>query len=82
MLPVFDDAETDGIARRLLAGMKYRNAGQVCSSPTRLFVQEKSYDKFVAKFTDLARGICSRRRVSILTSKMGTARQSTASHMR
>jgi succinate-semialdehyde dehydrogenase/glutarate-semialdehyde dehydrogenase len=53
---VFDDVETDGIAT-LLAGMKYRNAGQVCVSPTRFFVQEKSYDKFVAKFTDLARGI-------------------------
>ncbi|MGM5025417.1 NAD-dependent succinate-semialdehyde dehydrogenase [Tardiphaga sp. 862_B3_N4_1] len=52
---VFDDAETDGVAT-LLAGMKYRNAGQVCVSPTRFFVQEKSYDKFVAKFTDLARG--------------------------
>ncbi|MDR6661621.1 succinate-semialdehyde dehydrogenase/glutarate-semialdehyde dehydrogenase [Tardiphaga robiniae] len=53
---VFDDVETDGIAT-LLAGMKYRNAGQVCVSPTRFFVQERSYDKFVAKFTDLARGI-------------------------
>ncbi|WP_441243375.1 NAD-dependent succinate-semialdehyde dehydrogenase [Tardiphaga sp. 768_D3_N2_1] len=53
---VFDDVETDGVAT-LLAGMKYRNAGQVCVSPTRFFVQEKSYDKFVAKFTDLARGI-------------------------
>jgi succinate-semialdehyde dehydrogenase/glutarate-semialdehyde dehydrogenase len=53
---VFDDVDTDGVAT-LLAGMKYRNAGQVCVSPTRFFVQEKSYDKFVAKFTDLARGI-------------------------
>lgn len=53
---VFDDVETDSVAT-LLAGMKYRNAGQVCVSPTRFFVQEKVYDKFVAKFTDLARDI-------------------------
>jgi succinate-semialdehyde dehydrogenase/glutarate-semialdehyde dehydrogenase len=50
---VFDDVETDGVAT-LLAGMKYRNAGQVCVSPTRFFVQEKAYDKFVSKFIDLA----------------------------
>jgi len=34
--------------------MKYRNAGQVCVSPTRFFVHEKVYDKFVGKFTDIA----------------------------
>ncbi len=53
---VFDDVETDGVAT-LLAGMKYRNAGQVCVSPTRFFVQEKAYDKFVSKFIDLAKAI-------------------------
>jgi succinate-semialdehyde dehydrogenase/glutarate-semialdehyde dehydrogenase len=37
--------------------MKYRNAGQVCVSPTRFFVQSKVYDKFVAKFTDLAKNV-------------------------
>jgi succinate-semialdehyde dehydrogenase/glutarate-semialdehyde dehydrogenase len=53
---VFDDVETDGVAT-LLAGMKYRNAGQVCVSPTRFFVQEKAYDKFVSKFIDLTKAI-------------------------
>jgi succinate-semialdehyde dehydrogenase/glutarate-semialdehyde dehydrogenase len=53
---VFDDVETDGVAT-LLAGMKYRNAGQVCVSPTRFFLHDKVYDKFVAKFTDLASNI-------------------------
>ena len=53
---VFDDVESDGVAT-LLAGMKYRNAGQVCVSPTRFFLHDKVYDKFVAKFTDLARNI-------------------------
>ncbi len=51
---VFDDVETDGVAT-LLAGMKYRNAGQVCVSPTRFFIQDRVYDNFVSKFTDLAR---------------------------
>jgi succinate-semialdehyde dehydrogenase / glutarate-semialdehyde dehydrogenase len=53
---VFDDCETDAVAG-LLAGMKFRNAGQVCVSPTRFFVHEKVYDKFVGKFTDLAKGV-------------------------
>ena len=46
---VFDDADVDGAAA-LLAVAKYRNAGQVCVSPTRFLVQEKVYDAFVDKF--------------------------------
>ena len=46
---VFDDADVDH-ASRMLAGAKYRNAGQVCISPTRLLVQEKVYDQFVEGF--------------------------------
>jgi succinate-semialdehyde dehydrogenase/glutarate-semialdehyde dehydrogenase len=38
----------------MMGAMKYRNAGQVCVSPTRFFVHEKVYDKFVGKFTDIA----------------------------
>lgn len=53
---VFDDADAEGVAK-LMAGMKYRNAGQVCISPTRFFVHDKVYDKFVSKFTDLAKAI-------------------------
>jgi succinate-semialdehyde dehydrogenase/glutarate-semialdehyde dehydrogenase len=53
---IFDDVDTDGVAA-LTAGLKYRNAGQVCISPTRFFVHEKAYDKFVGKFIDLAKGI-------------------------
>lgn len=49
---IFDDIETDRVAT-ILHGMKTRNAGQVCVSPTRFFVHEKVYDKFVGKFTDL-----------------------------
>ena len=38
----------------MMGAMKYRNAGQVRVSPTRFFVHEKVYDKFVGKFTDIA----------------------------
>ncbi|VCU69412.1 Alpha-ketoglutaric semialdehyde dehydrogenase [Pigmentiphaga humi] len=48
---VFDDAEVEQAAD-MLARMKIRNAGQVCISPTRFYVQEKAYDKFVARFAD------------------------------
>jgi succinate-semialdehyde dehydrogenase/glutarate-semialdehyde dehydrogenase len=53
---VFDDVETDQVAT-LMAAMKYRNAGQVCISPTRFFLHEKVYDKFVSKFTDIAKNL-------------------------
>ncbi|MBV8168587.1 MAG: NAD-dependent succinate-semialdehyde dehydrogenase [Alphaproteobacteria bacterium] len=46
---VFDDADVD-VASKLLAGAKYRNAGQVCVSPTRMLVQEKVYARFVEGF--------------------------------
>ncbi|MGB3718680.1 MAG: NAD-dependent succinate-semialdehyde dehydrogenase [Hyphomicrobiaceae bacterium] len=53
---VYDDVDVEYVAK-LMAAMKYRNAGQVCISPTRFFLQEKIYDKFVAQFTDLAKNI-------------------------
>ncbi len=34
-----------------------RNAGQVCVSPTRFYVQEKAYDKFLAKFLDVIKSV-------------------------
>ena len=46
---VFDDADVD-LASKLLAGAKFRNAGQVCVSPTRFLVQEGLYNKFVENF--------------------------------
>ncbi len=48
---VCDDADVEGAAD-MMAGAKYRNAGQVCVSPTRFYVQEGAYDKFVARFLD------------------------------
>ena len=41
---VFDDADPEKTADTI-AAFKYRNAGQVCISPTRFYVQEKNYSK-------------------------------------
>jgi len=46
---IFDDADLD-VATKILSATKYRNAGQVCASPTRFLVQTKVYDAFVEKF--------------------------------
>ncbi len=53
---VFDDADIDQ-ASKILAANKFRNAGQVCVSPTRFLVQEKVYEQFVDKFTTIAKGL-------------------------
>lgn len=49
---VFDDADIEPAAE-MLARFKLRNAGQVCVSPTRFYVQENAYDKFLARFTEV-----------------------------
>jgi len=49
---VFDDANVEQAAT-MLAKFKTRNAGQVCVSPSRFFVQSKVYDKFAAKFIEV-----------------------------
>jgi succinate-semialdehyde dehydrogenase/glutarate-semialdehyde dehydrogenase len=51
---VFDDADVE-LASKTLAGSKFRNAGQVCVSPTRFLVQEKVFDQFVDTFTSYAK---------------------------
>ena len=43
------DADIDRAAD-LLSGFKFRNAGQVCVSPTRFYIQEAVFDKFMARF--------------------------------
>ena len=53
---VFDDADVERAAT-MLAKFKIRNAGQVCVSPTRFYVQKKAYDKFLAKFIDVLKNI-------------------------
>jgi succinate-semialdehyde dehydrogenase/glutarate-semialdehyde dehydrogenase len=46
---VFDDANVEQAAT-MLAKLKIRNAGQVCVSPSRFFVQSKIYDRFAERF--------------------------------
>ncbi len=53
---VFDDVDPAKVAS-IIGPFKYRNAGQVCISPTRFFVHEAVHDKFVAGFAEYARGL-------------------------
>jgi succinate-semialdehyde dehydrogenase / glutarate-semialdehyde dehydrogenase len=53
---VFEDADVDQ-AVKILAGSKFRNAGQACIAPTRVLVQEPVYESFVDKFTAAAKAI-------------------------
>jgi succinate-semialdehyde dehydrogenase/glutarate-semialdehyde dehydrogenase len=46
---VFDDVDVDAVLD-LAVTAKYRNAGQVCVSPTRFYVQEAIYERFAAGF--------------------------------
>ena len=48
---VFDDADI-AKAARIAAGGKFRNAGQVCISPTRFLVQDGAYDRFTEVFLE------------------------------
>jgi succinate-semialdehyde dehydrogenase/glutarate-semialdehyde dehydrogenase len=45
---VFDDADLDAAVEGLMAA-KFRNGGQTCVSPNRVFVQAKVHDAFVDK---------------------------------
>ena len=53
---VFDDADLDRTVE-MLATAKMRNTGQVCVSPTRFYVQEGIYDRFVTAFTERTRKV-------------------------
>jgi succinate-semialdehyde dehydrogenase/glutarate-semialdehyde dehydrogenase len=50
---VHADANLEHALKTLVAA-KFRNAGQVCTSPTRFFVHESLYEKFVDGFADRA----------------------------
>lgn len=50
---VFDDVDVRETVRAAL-GSKFRNAGQVCVSPTRFFIHEKVYDEFTDRFAQAA----------------------------
>ncbi len=53
---VFEDADLDNAVRSMVAA-KYRNAGQVCVSPTRFYVHESLHDRFVDRFANAAKAI-------------------------
>lgn len=77
---VFDDADVKRAAE-MLAKFKVHNAGQVCVSPSRFYVQEGSYTSFLDRFTEVFSSIkvgngldagvqmgplCQKRRVSVM----------------
>jgi len=51
---VHEDVDIDQVAKASVAG-KFRNAGQVCVSPTRFFVHRRHKDAFVARFVEEAK---------------------------
>lgn len=53
---VFDDCDIDE-AVKSLAAAKYRNSGQICTSPTRIYVQDSIYETFTAKLAKAANSI-------------------------
>ncbi len=53
---VFDDVNVDAVAKAA-ASAKYRNGGQVCTSPTRFYVHQSIHDRFVEAFAAHANSI-------------------------
>lgn len=50
-LIVFDDADLDQAVAGLMGG-KFRNMGQVCIAPNRVYVQDSVFDAFAAKLVE------------------------------
>lgn len=50
---VFDDVDVEQIAAQAVAS-KFRNAGQICTAPSRFLIQETVYRKFVESFASAA----------------------------
>jgi succinate-semialdehyde dehydrogenase/glutarate-semialdehyde dehydrogenase len=50
---VFDDVDVQAVAA-LAARSKFRNAGQICVSPSRFYVQRDAMDAFAEAFADTA----------------------------
>jgi succinate-semialdehyde dehydrogenase / glutarate-semialdehyde dehydrogenase len=53
---IFEDADVESAAEQC-ARFKYRNCGQVCASPSRFFVHESVYPRFVDRFAEVARSL-------------------------
>lgn len=50
---ILRDADVDAIAPLAVAA-KYRNAGQVCTSPTRFLIERSVYERFSSRFIEFA----------------------------
>jgi succinate-semialdehyde dehydrogenase/glutarate-semialdehyde dehydrogenase len=53
---VFDDVDVDAVLD-VMVPAKYRNAGQVCVSPTRFIVQQDVFEKFRDGFVERAKAV-------------------------
>jgi succinate-semialdehyde dehydrogenase/glutarate-semialdehyde dehydrogenase len=53
---VFQDADVD-VAAKILSANKFRNAGQICVSPTRFIVHDTLYESFVDRFVAAAKAV-------------------------
>lgn len=53
---VFDDTDVDKAAQ-MTAGFKYRNAGQVCLAPSRIYVHEKVMGRFLDRYVEVSRAL-------------------------
>jgi succinate-semialdehyde dehydrogenase/glutarate-semialdehyde dehydrogenase len=53
---VFDDADLERAVAQVVS-LKYRNAGQICISPTRFVVQEKAFGEFSERVQAYAGGL-------------------------
>jgi succinate-semialdehyde dehydrogenase/glutarate-semialdehyde dehydrogenase len=53
---IFDDCDLEKTLD-MVVPQKFRNAGQVCVSPTRFYVQEGIYDAFITGFTERTRKV-------------------------
>ena len=53
---IFDDCDLEKTLD-MVVPQKFRNAGQVCVSPTRFYVQESIYDDFISGFAERTRNV-------------------------
>jgi succinate-semialdehyde dehydrogenase/glutarate-semialdehyde dehydrogenase len=53
---VFADADVE-VAAKILSANKFRNAGQICVSPTRFIVHDALYEPFVDRFVAAAKAV-------------------------
>ena len=55
-LIIFDDADLDAAVKGAIA-CKFRNSGQTCVCTNRIYVQDKIYDAFAARFTEAVKAL-------------------------